>query len=199
MEKSKNNVPIDPLLAQKYFADAASKARGIIEWPAHEITVRPAHEIVPIVNPDREAERNSAEAHQDYQTMRGFYPDDISAMRNIKEVKSRAKYAESIGKNPDTYIGIRTPGTTENFVGDSRNSVLRTIDVQLIKNSEQEAIESGDQANQEFIKKLDNYITHEEKERRRPFKRSDYPSGLFGDNSSVKPYDKDKEESSTAA
>lgn len=153
MEKSKKE-PIDPLLAQQYFADAAQKARGIIEWPAHEIVERPSHEIVPVVDPDREAERKAAEAHKDYKSMRPFYPDDLSAMKGVKQYHRRSDYAESIGENPDSFIGVERPGTTENFIGPSENSVIRSIDAQLLENAEREAMEAADKAGKEFVDKL---------------------------------------------
>ena len=193
MEKPKNNnVPIDPLLAQKYFADAAQKARGIIEWPAHEVVKRTEHELVPVSNPDREAERKASEAHQDFQTMKNFYDNETDAMRGVKETRDLAAYAESIGENPDTYSGPMFRGTTENLVGDSKNSVFTKIEDQLINSREKEMLESTDKATAEFLDKLPSGNTKPKLDRRE-FRRA-----LYGIEP-LKPYDQDAPEKHDAA
>lgn len=194
MEKPKNNnVPIDPLLAQQYFADAASKARGIIEWPAHEVAKRTDHEIVPVVNPDREAARKASESHQDFQLMKNYYDNDVDAMRGVKESRERAAYAESVGKDPDTFISPMFRGTTENLVGDSKNSVFTKFEDQMIKNREQELIESTDKAGEEFLAKLPNGTPQPK------FDRNEFIRELNGITPN-KPYDQEaKDQKSDAA
>lgn len=185
MEKSKKE-PIDPLLAQQYFADAAQKARGIIEWPAHEVAERPEHEIVTVVDPDREAARKALEAHQDYNFMKQFYSNDVDAMRGVKDVRSKAEHAEMLGKDPASFVGIQTPGTTENFIGSSENSVIRSIDAQLLENEERIAIDSLEKASKEYIDKIPErkpLPTAEEQMRLR-----NRPGGLFIEE----PFDQDK-------
>lgn len=185
MEKSKKE-PIDPLLAQQYFADAAQKARGIIEWPAHEVAERPEHEIVTVVDPDRDAARKALEAHQDYNFMKQFYSNDVDAMRGVKDVRSKAEYAEMLGKDPETFIGVQTPGTTENFIGPSENSVIRTIDAKLLENAEREAMEAADKAGKDFIDKLPEGAPLPSLEEQRLLRER--PGGLFIDE----PFDQDK-------
>lgn len=192
MEKPKNNnVPIDPLLAQQYFADAASKARGIIEWPAHEVAERPSHEIVPVVDPDREAAKKASEAHQDYNFMKQFYENDVDAMRGVKEARAQADYAVMMGKDPASFVGVQTPGTIKNFIGPSENSVIRTIDAKLIENTEREAIESADKSAEKFLENLPEGVPP-----MTPAEKRDFVSRpLFRDP----PYDQDAEENKTNA
>jgi hypothetical protein len=133
MEKPKNNnVPKDPLLAQQHLADAASKAREIIELPAHELAERPDHELV------------------------------------------------------------QFRGTTENLVGDSKNSVFTKFEDQMLKNREQELLESTDKAGEEFINKLPQG-TPQPKLDRKEFIRE-----LYGVKP-IEPFDQDAPERHNAA
>lgn len=178
-----NSQHIDPLIAYWDNKTAADKAKSLIEQPDHEM--------VPVSNPDRGAESKAFENQQDYQKMRPFYDNDVDAMRAIKEAKNQADYAEMMGKDPATFVGVQTPGTTQNLVGDSRNSVLTKYEDHRIKFAEQDAIESADKASIDFINNLPEGVPPMTAEERRNF--ASRP--LF----SEPPYDQDAEEQKSNA
>jgi hypothetical protein len=153
MEKS----PIDPILKKQYEEEinrVSSEAarRALMNLPEEAIMEQPDRHVT--LNPDREAEQKSEEAFMNSETQKWLNNSDgIASKREIKEEYESKKYFEQLGVK-GTGLGPVFRGTTENLVGDSKNSLFTNFEDFMIKSKEKEVLDSMDKAGEQFIDKL---------------------------------------------
>lgn len=82
----------------------------------------------------------------------------IDPLINYWDDKKAVESAKSLIEQPAAEDSKQTPRITENLIGDSKNSLFTKFEDQRIRYAEQEAIESADKANEEYVAKIDNYL-----------------------------------------
>lgn len=208
---------IDPLIknhSEDIFPKQSSEAakRALMKIPKEVLMELPEHAIVPQEAPNVVAAKKTGDALLRLEMHEFMY--GVDKAQNLKARGRRAKKRkqelvnklkkdaqESLiaeinlrelkayaGRDPARDMRPLHRGTTKQLVGDSRESVLTKLEDYMIKNNEQQIIDSTDKAGEEFVNKLPEGTplpTAKEQELLR--KR---PGGLFAPG----PFDQDEEQ-----
>lgn len=189
-------IPIDPLIKKQYdeqlAKDATDKAKALMELPEHQLMEQPENDLERYHQPDRIAENKTRHIIEDYKFMKYFYDDDISAMKAVKKSREKSRYAESIGENPDTFIGNIRPGKINKFVGDGEGALFSNSEIDEIVNLEENALKEVDNNDYKFINNIPEGRPAE------PLDIGKFKNDLYGAKSSGEPYDQDKDDSRVA-